>query len=326
MRIERSEHSTHARARAAAFFGKAAVTIFVVLVSAAGLRAQTAESADAYLNSAAARIRNGELEQALGDLNKAVELNPRSAVAFLLRGNLRERAKDTAGALSDYNRAIELDPDAPGMEAAFNNRSVMRLAAGDVAGALDDVTNALKLNPQVAAFFNHRAVVKIQMGDEDSAAADYERASQLDPRMPSAYYGRGGYFLRRGALKEAAANYDKVIELMPDYPDAYVCRGIVRGLKGDIGGAIYDIKRGAALDANAIAERGGSNFTSPFKDLSRLIASDPSNAKAYELRGVLLLFQGKAKESDRDFRKSLGLDPKLKAEVGRVIKEIGRPR
>lgn len=326
MRTTRSVYSTTARARCAAFFLKAVVTIFVVAVCAAGLRAQTGETADVYLNSAVGRLRNGELERALGDLNKAIELNPRSAVAFLLRGNLRERSKDAAGALSDYDRAIELAPDAPGMEAGYNNRSVMRVAAGDIAGALDDINKAIKLNPQVAAFFNHRAVVKIQKGDEESAAADYEKALRLDPRLPSAYYGRGGYFLRRGALEEAAANYDKAIELMPDYSDAYVCRGIVRGLKRDMDGAINDIRRGAALDANAVAERGGSKFTSPFKDLSRLIASDPSNARAYELRGVLLLLQGKAKESDRDFRKSVELDPGLKAEVGRVVQEIGRPR
>lgn len=301
---------------------KVSLLILAVVIAATDLRAQPEQSAESYLNSAVRHLQNRELAEALSDLNKAVELNPQYAMAFLLRGNLRESNKEIEGALSDYNRAIEIAPDAHGMEVGYNNRSIIRLMKGDITGALADINHAIKLNPRHAAFYNQRAIVRLQQGESNDYVADYEKALELNPKLPSAYYGRGGYRFRQGDLEGAAADYDKAIEFMPGYADAYVCRGVARGLNGDLEGALGDIKRGAALNANAVSDQSRGKFTTPFKDLSQLIKSDPANGRAYEFRAILWLIQGKAKEAEQDFHKSLELNPKLKAEIDRIVKEI----
>jgi tetratricopeptide (TPR) repeat protein len=298
--------------------------ILVISLAAVNSHGQTGRSAEDYLNSATAHARNREMDAALNDLNRAIDLNPDLAPAFLLRGNLRERKKDVDGAVSDYNRAIELAPDASGMEVGYNNRSIIRLSKGDLTGARQDINNAIRLNPRIAAFYNQRAIVRLQEGDQDGAALDYEKALELNPAMTSAYYGRGSYRLRKGELDEAVADYNSAIELRPDYPNAYVYRGMARGLKGDLEGAAFDIRRGFTLDASVISDQGRSNFTSPFKDLTQFITSNPSNAKAYTLRGIFRLLQGNAAESEQDFRKSLGLEPRLKDEIDNINRELSR--
>ena len=52
----------------------------------------------------------------------------------------------------------------------------------------------------------------------------------------------------------ALSDFNKAIELKPDYGDAYVDRGIVSGLKGDIHGAVADIRKGAVLNPRSVSD------------------------------------------------------------------------
>ena len=88
-------------------------------------------------------------------------------------------------------------------------------------------------------------------------------------------------------------------------------------------GALVDIKKGAALNQTSVSASAYAKFTSPFDELNQFITSNPSNARSYELRGVLRLLQGKEAEAEQDFHKSVELDPKLKSEIANARKEIG---
>jgi len=57
------------------------------------------------------------------------------------------RAKgDIEGALEDYNKAIQLKPD---FANAFNNRGAARRAKGDIESALEDYNEAIRLKPDL---------------------------------------------------------------------------------------------------------------------------------------------------------------------------------
>ena len=43
----------------------------------------------------------------LQDLNKAIELNPNNANAYINRGNAKKKLQDYKGAIADYTKAIE---------------------------------------------------------------------------------------------------------------------------------------------------------------------------------------------------------------------------
>jgi tetratricopeptide (TPR) repeat protein len=154
--------------------------------------------------------------------------------------------------------------------------------------------------------------------------ANYEKALESDPKMPSAYYGRGAYRFRKGNLDGAVADYDKAIELMPSYSNAYVSRGAARGLKGDLEGAIEDMKKGATLNPKSISDDSRGKFISPFQGLNQFISENPTNARAYQLRGIFRLLQGKEIEAKQDFHKSLELNPQLKSEIDRIAKKLDR--
>jgi tetratricopeptide (TPR) repeat protein len=67
------------------------------------------DSFDGYFERGMANLNKKALELAINDLNKAVELNPKSAAAWSGRGDAYERKGDSARAKMDYQTAIALD-------------------------------------------------------------------------------------------------------------------------------------------------------------------------------------------------------------------------
>jgi tetratricopeptide (TPR) repeat protein len=66
-------------------------------------------TADDYYNRGTASIRKGDLDEAIADYNKAIELNPNDADAYDNRGKARKGKGDAQGAIADYTKAISLD-------------------------------------------------------------------------------------------------------------------------------------------------------------------------------------------------------------------------
>jgi tetratricopeptide (TPR) repeat protein len=60
----------------------------------------------AYINRGAARSNQAQYEQALADLNQAIRLNPREALAYSHRGAAATEMKRFEQALRDLNEAI----------------------------------------------------------------------------------------------------------------------------------------------------------------------------------------------------------------------------
>jgi len=65
----------------------------------------------------------GQLDAALADATKAVELEPSDAPAHVTLGNVLDDMNRTAEAIPEYDKAIELDPK---LANAYNQRSIAR--------------------------------------------------------------------------------------------------------------------------------------------------------------------------------------------------------
>ena len=56
------------------------------------------------------KVKSGNLNQAVIDLNKAIEINPVFTAAYLLRADIKLYYKDYKGAISDYETALDINP------------------------------------------------------------------------------------------------------------------------------------------------------------------------------------------------------------------------
>jgi tetratricopeptide (TPR) repeat protein len=186
-----------------------------------------------------------ELERALDDWNKIVELEPEDIASFIGRAKLRLARTEWEKAVDDLTRAIAIDPaDAY----CYRLRAHARSAEHDYDRAIDDCDQALRLEPESAAGRVTRAAAWLGKQEFDKAIADATLAIRLDASMPLAYVYRGLAYSRQKQYDQAIADYDKAIALDPDDPEFYYNRAWAWQQKGNKSRAMDDYAAGIALD------------------------------------------------------------------------------
>jgi tetratricopeptide (TPR) repeat protein len=134
------------------------------------------------VNRGIAKAKNGDLNGAIADFDRAMQLNPKDDAPYYHRAQARRLKNDAAGAIADYTRAIELGSTNP---AAYNNRDNARAETNDWGGAISDYTRAIQIKPDYARAYYNRAVARKDKGDANRSAADFKRARELDPTLVS---------------------------------------------------------------------------------------------------------------------------------------------
>ncbi len=196
--------------------------------------------AEDFFNSAQAKSAKGDLDGAIADYSRCIELDPKNASVYFNRGNAKGAKGDLDGAIADYNRTLELDPK---NVYAYNNRGLAKDDKGDYDGAIADCNRAIELDSKYARAYRNRGVAKAGKGDLDGAIADYNRAIELDSKYADAYNNRASAEQAKGDPNSAIADYNRVIELAPKYADAYNNRGLANVLLRNWADALADYRR-----------------------------------------------------------------------------------
>jgi tetratricopeptide (TPR) repeat protein len=187
----------------------------------------------------------GDYDSAIADYNEAIRLNPRFAQAYHQRGRAYYLNDDYDRAIADYGEAIRLDPK----PAAYTDRGQALISKGEHDRATADATEAIRLDPKYAVAWSTRANAYYEKGDCDRAIADYGEAIRLDPKYAAAYTGRGQALSFKGEYDRAIADLDQAVRLDPKYGLAYHNRGLVYIEKGDYDQAIADLQHAAQNSA-----------------------------------------------------------------------------
>lgn len=139
------------------------------------------DTATDYFSSGNAKQSQGDLNGAIADYNKAIELNPDLVAAYKGRGLAKQIQGDLDGAIKDYTEAIEVRPD---------DAAGLYLTLGFVKGAKGDLDGALTDLGKVAELIN-RGLAKSIASDLDETIADYTKAIKRRPDDAGLYVARG---------------------------------------------------------------------------------------------------------------------------------------
>ncbi len=178
-------------------------------------------SSEAYTRGRVLLTR-GEQARAGAEFSKAIELDPRNALAYLFRAAAASMEGRPRDALTDYTEAIRLKPD---NDRAYGFRGRIWLQTGDVDRALADYTEAIRLNPDNAITHAARGRIHADRGQYDRALADYSEVIRLKPKSAEASYWRGQIRYYSGDNAGAVVDFSEAIRLDPDYAWAYRNRG-----------------------------------------------------------------------------------------------------
>ncbi|HUP44050.1 MAG TPA: winged helix-turn-helix domain-containing protein [Thermoanaerobaculia bacterium] len=170
------------------------------------------------------------------------------AESRLLQARFRFLNKELAVQLagSSVERALRIDPESA--EAFAVKGDVLRMR-GDAEGAEAALRQAIALNPNLAAAFVSYGWL---LSEQDRTAEQMEmwrRAGILDPRSPVASVHRAFVELRGGRHADAERELRALLERHPDFPPAHVILGEVRAAAGDQAGAIRHYRRALELSS-----------------------------------------------------------------------------
>ncbi len=239
------------------------------------------KDADAYNNRGIDYYKKGELDLALQDFNKAIDLTPQSAHVYNNRGAAYAAKGEFDTAIEDYNTAIALNPEFDG---AYNSRGIAYGKKGDVNAAIEDFNKAIDLKPDYATAYTNRGIAYGKKGELDLALQDFNKVIDLKPELAEAYLNRGSVYREKREIYKAVQDYSKAIELKPKYATAYNNMGNV-----------YN-----EIDSLDIA----------IKNYSKAIELNPKYTTAYYNRGLVWLRLREWEEAKPDLitSKKMGFD------------------
>jgi tetratricopeptide (TPR) repeat protein len=139
--------------------------------------AKSAEDTVPYIKRGDAYLGLRKFDDALADYNTAVQLGP-SPDGYFARGYYFKERGQLELAISDFDRAIEMYPAHAN---AYHWRSFCHRKQGNLDEAITDSTKAIELDPSLYAALLNRAFSYRAKGDNKRAEADLDRAKLITP-------------------------------------------------------------------------------------------------------------------------------------------------
>ena len=124
-------------------------------------------------------------------------------------------------AIADFDRALELNNLSPD---AFLGRSKALIKAGDMQAALTECERACRLNNSQADVFGTLAEIYYSLCDYTRSIEEFSRAARLSaaPEEEATYiYRRGNAKYELNQLDDAASDFQTATELNPNHAGAW---------------------------------------------------------------------------------------------------------
>jgi serine/threonine protein kinase/Flp pilus assembly protein TadD len=257
-----------------------------------------------------------DLELALADFSRAIELEPEAARHYQGRASVHMDLGQPDLALADVARATELNPEDSG---TWADQGWAHLETGDFQRALADFDHALRLDPDNPHLISARAAAFLRLGDIGAALENWDRAIEIEPTVTYFWLERGWAHKQNGNLDAALADFERVIRLEPDNAGGYRGRGTVIMELGDPQRAIRDFTRAielaprdvGALRDRAWAYRSSGAYQKALEDLTEALRREPEEPWSYLDRAVVYENLGDLDHAIADLNRAVDLGPDL---------------
>src|SRR5258706_3931124 len=148
---------------------------------------QYPNNADLELFLGMSLLRLRDPQAAVLAIKKAISIDPNHVEARTLLGYVELEVRgDVDAAIREYTKVIELKPDSA---VAYANLAVAQKHNGKLDGAIASLNKALALKPDFAAAITTRGGIYAEQYKWAEARRDFEQARKLNPNDDGALYG-----------------------------------------------------------------------------------------------------------------------------------------
>jgi tetratricopeptide (TPR) repeat protein len=135
------------------------------------------EQAENLAQKAFEAMEKDDLKTAENYWSALIKQFPENPAVWSNRGNVRIGENQIEAAIADFNKAIEIAPDFPD---PYLNRAVGYEFQGKWTEAIKDYNKVLTIDPNDAMAYNNRGNAKAGLGNWQDAIADYQKAVDLE--------------------------------------------------------------------------------------------------------------------------------------------------
>lgn len=161
-------------------------------------------------------LEGGDLNKALRHCDKAIELNPRVARSWVLRGRVMLERNDLQASADAFAKAIELDPN---FVDAYYFKGLLAERIADKQEALESYRKASELDPSNAQYALATAEMMIDLQDLDGAEQFLLAREDRFRHTPGVQQALGHIQAQRGNAVKAEEYLTKARILAPDEPE-----------------------------------------------------------------------------------------------------------
>ncbi len=198
-----------------------------------------------YVCRASSYERLGKTDEAITDLETALQINP-SHIEYLMKiGEIKMGINEIDQAIAYFNQYIELDATSPfayfNRAAAYKEKHLYELA-------LADIDDAILIEDEIPYLHYVKGNILLESGNAHDAITAFESALDIDSNYPEAYYNIAIAYFDLELYKKSLPYLDRAIEIDPYFGEAYYSRGLANN-------AIFNFER-ACIDMDQAAHMG----------------------------------------------------------------------
>ncbi len=162
-------------------------------------------------------------DEAIRDLSRRLDNNPKDTDARSRRGALYAKNGDYSLAIRDFNDVIRVNPNDAD---SLNNRCWARAMLDEMQPALKDCNEALRIRPRFSDALDSRGFVKLKIGQPRDALFDYDASLQINANQASSLYGRGIAKIRSGNTSGGNSDIATAKSINPGIAEEFASYGI----------------------------------------------------------------------------------------------------
>lgn len=271
--------------------------------------AEDSTNAELYYTRSNFYLQENDLENAAGDVLKAMELEPENGKYYQAASEILLNINDSRSAITMLQRGLSIKPKDVGIRLQLAKVLLYVRQYDQAENHLDFLLQLDKANPQ-ALFY--KALIYKEKDDLKKATANLEKAVQadpdyyeafmqlaliysdkkdpitlqyldnalrIDPQSIEALYAKGFFLQQNNKYNEAKAEYKKIMKINPQYEFAIFNIG-------------YLLLQQDSVDL-------------AHKHFNMAIGVSPAYANAYQMRGLTSEIKGNIEAAIRDYEQAL---------------------
>ncbi len=190
----------------------------------------------------------GLTEQALLD---RIKENKSDADAHIKLGTIYQNQGQLDKAIIEFKKAIEINPDSM---LAHSNLAYIYESQGKFAEAIEEMKEVARIKPDLPQVYVSLGLLYDRQSMYDNAIAEFKKALQLEPNSTLALVNLGIVYRKKGMIDEAINYFNKVTGTQSDPAIIHGVLGDLYREKGDLAKAEAELKKAMQLDPRIASE------------------------------------------------------------------------